>query len=720
MANLALSALDRRIASTPGVSCYRRYVDDIVIVAEIEKATPPSTNLRALLSTYMPLLNTEQLRLDAVSLGRQGTFLELQSRKVKVYDLCGNEGLDFVSAVATDLQRVSSESRQLWDPEIVSHSRLAIRARATEGASARRVLREADLKKIANYELSATLASLRTCVSNIDEGDARRISSNALKPIVAMLEDPLRWTARAELFQEALQIALLAADWETVVHLVALTDKSWGTTEALRSSVRALRWRGIECNRDKAMNLLRDYLHRKRVESFIAAVPLAVSLVPQDLHVRYRDKLVSVLRLVEAGRAFLEADLRTLDREDEWLRGHEARGAHHQELEKHLNYSSLSERLEILANFLVWCAAKGDVAWGESAIAVFASTRPPTYYDIASRFFSKPPSPLDVAVFGDVRSVVNACRGTQYRDDVGAVIASDDVLDSVYLSVDTPASTSTRVIVANLNLSDNYWGASLTATPDLSFARFEAMAVVLAHAERATWAPSRSGLSPSVLVFPELSVPRRWVRLLARHTLRTRRYSLVAGLEYSLTRAGVRNEAIGLFLGPFYSVSAFTWVKGNPASNERSLLVSRGLAFDPAAKLAKKMIIDSNYGRLISLICSELIEARLVSAISGNVELVIAPVWNIDTTTYDHLVQSVSLQTHSYIAIANNSEYSDSRIWGPLKKRHQMNVCRLIQRDQNTVVWADLPLRSLRELHEEGPNSSEAGNWKPLPPGVFD
>src|SRR5690606_10539846 len=36
VANLSLAPLDRYIAAQPGVFCYRRYVDDLVIVAESE------------------------------------------------------------------------------------------------------------------------------------------------------------------------------------------------------------------------------------------------------------------------------------------------------------------------------------------------------------------------------------------------------------------------------------------------------------------------------------------------------------------------------------------------------------------------------------------------------------------------------------------------------------------------------------------------------------
>jgi hypothetical protein len=208
------------------------------------------------------------------------------------------------------------------------------------------------------------------------------------------------------------------------------------------------------------------------------------------------------------------------------------------------------------------------------------------------------------------------------------------------------------------------------------------------------------------------------MRPLAKYILLQRYHSVVSGVEYHLRPPTVRSQALGVFLGPYHSVAAFLWTKGNPADEERRELAKVGLTFSGSAAAARKTILHSNYGRLVVLICSEMIEPQVAAPIVGRVELVIAPVWNKDVMTYDHLVRSVSLQVHAYIAVANSSSYSDSRIWGPLAERHLMDVCRLVQRDQNSIVWADIPLQQLESVHAHGPDSPEAKQWKPLPPRI--
>jgi len=144
------------------------------------------------------------------------------------------------------------------------------------------------------------------------------------------------------------------------------------------------------------------------------------------------------------------------------------------------------------------------------------------------------------------------------------------------------------------------------------------------------------------------------------------------------------------------------------------------------------------------LICSELIEARRVADLLGRAQMVLCPAWNPDTSSYDHLIQSVGFQLHNVIAIANNGHYSDCRAWAPRTVRWERDLCRLIERDVNDVVCFDVPLasllafqagdkqavdrfarlrsalakrdfvgarRALEKLSEEA-----AGAWRPLPP----
>src|SRR5690606_4141204 len=76
VANLSLSTLDEHIEAQPGVLSYRRYVDDLVVVA----SAPDSVSVDAALSKLLPLRESSErgFVLDVEALQRAGCEFELQ------------------------------------------------------------------------------------------------------------------------------------------------------------------------------------------------------------------------------------------------------------------------------------------------------------------------------------------------------------------------------------------------------------------------------------------------------------------------------------------------------------------------------------------------------------------------------------------------------------------------------------------------------------------
>ena len=121
-----------------------------------------------------------------------------------------------------------------------------------------------------------------------------------------------------------------------------------------------------------------------------------------------------------------------------------------------------------------------------------------------------------------------------------------------------------------------------------------------------------------------------------------------------------------------------------------------------------------------------MIEAARISDLVGRVELVAVPSWNQDTASYDHLIQSAGVQLNAIIAVANNGEFSDCRAWAPMTDRWRRDLCRLIERDEDDIVFADIPLASLRAFRRTALSglrratavgrTEERPEWRPLPP----
>ena len=86
IANVALAPLDRLISSHPDVLCYRRYVDDFVIVA---KPGRQQRDVVDVLREFLPLRESDDkavLRIRAEALGRAGSDFQLQIENALVRD----------------------------------------------------------------------------------------------------------------------------------------------------------------------------------------------------------------------------------------------------------------------------------------------------------------------------------------------------------------------------------------------------------------------------------------------------------------------------------------------------------------------------------------------------------------------------------------------------------------------------------------------------------
>ncbi len=730
VANLSLAPLDRHVASRPGVLCYRRYVDDLVIVAKADAEHGLVETVRQ----FLPLLSGDDdvLRLDVDTLGRAGSEFQLQKTKVRVHHLAGVPGTDFVEAVGSDFAQAVSERRAFIDSATLVGDGVThlVRAGEAEG-SPLRVLRDADRARLERFALSTSLQSLERVSSLIDHEQAREMVRRSLERIGRVLDTEDNWVDDLDVSLRLLKLAISTGDWESATELRERMDRVWGTVDALRSTTTKLYYRGREINpaRTSPWTWLRNYLHERRLEAIGSALPIGMdaeqiaSRFPGGLMVRTKEVKATMLR--RRAEQLASADLRSRDREDDallnshvvdvdrdWLRGEVKTDA------------ELSARLATIDEFVQRCDDLADHPWLMPAARLFLCTRPPSYFDIARRWLYRVEKDgFAPDVFERLLAIVNSVRGTEYRDAVGQVVNPSTVsIESFWASEPPQGSTlplDPRIILGNLTVADDAWAAAATRTahapynvPLLTLDRLHGVARVIEKATRV----ARRRVS-AVLVLPELSLPRRWFRTVSNHVVRLGRFGLVTGLEYlhDPSHPHVSNQVFAVLPGPFSSAAAWPWTKRLPAREEGLQLgkLKPAVSFHAAPPSNRpRTVVKSAWGSLSVLICSELIEARRVADLLGRVDVVLCPAWNIDTASYDHLIQSAGFQLHSIIAIANNGHYSDCRAWAPRSERWERDLCRLIERDVDDIVHVDIPLAELVAFHK----GSHVKGWKPLPP----
>jgi hypothetical protein len=717
VANLSLAPLDRHIASRAGVLCYRRYVDDLVIVAQARGERGLVETMRR----FVPLLAGDEgvFRLDVNALDRAASEFQLQKAKVRVHSLAGVQGVDFLDAVASDFAKAVSERRAFVDASTLVGDGVThlIRAGKAEG-SPLRVLRDADRARLERFALSTSLRSLERVSSLIGHREARALVRGCLERVGRVLDAEDNWVDDLDVALRLLKLAISTRDWTSAKELHKRMDSVWGTVKALKSTTTKLYYRGrkIDPQRKKPWRWLRNYLHERRHEAISSSLPTGLDveqiagLFPDGLRVGTKNIQATLLR----GHAELlaSADLRSRDREDDGLPNRSEIEVDRDWLRAALQRDGeLSTRLTMIDQFVQRCEELSDYPWVMPAARLFLCTRPPSYFDIARRWLYRVEEHgFDDDVFDRLLKIVNAVRGTRYIDAVGHVL-DQSTISIESLSAEAPASGASppldpRIILGNLVVEDAAWKAAATRAPGAPFGkplltkkRLEDLAEILEKAARVS-----RGKAPALLVLPELSLPRRWFRTVANHVVKAGRYGMVVGLEYlhHVSRPHVSNQVFAVLPGPCMSVATCSWTKRLPAREEGSQLSKLPIAVTfhpPPPSSIPRTVIHSAWGSLSVLICSELIEARRVADLVGRVDVVLCPSWNTDTASYDHLIQSAGFQLHSVIAIANNGHYSDCRAWAPHSQRWERDLCRLIERDVNDVVYVDIPLASLVAFH---------------------
>jgi hypothetical protein len=737
VANVSLITLDSTITARPDVVCYRRYVDDIVIVGRTSANDTASFDDTLLHFIPNASREGETFKLDVDALGRPKSDFRLRSRKIRIHHLTGIKGEDFIAAIGADFQRLVSERRAFLDTSVLLENAAENLIRAGKEGGPLRVLRDADQAKLEHFALSTTLQSLERVSTLVAPEEARGLAQRTLKRIGRFLAGEENWVESLELAFRLLRLGIGTHDWEESRELCNGMDAVWGTAEQLKKSAGVLFHRNRKVLSPRAWVSMRNYLHARRVETICTSLrPPPGTSIPIDWiqgGIRDRSGLLRSRALVNRARLLAAADLRARDREDDRF-GYNPYDTNDEYSMFTSGDPALGRRIQNIKMFVDRCTALGDVAWTITPIRLFLCTRPPSYFDIARRWLYRTDfDGFDPRVFDELLELVNAVRGTAYQDPVGSVLDKSTVaIPASGGAGSLGASDTLRLILGNLVVSDEAFRSAAThcqgsrvGRPILTVGRLKGLTEVLSSATRAARQAYSTVIKPtSLLVLPELSVPRDWFRTVGNHVVQFGEFGLVAGLEYlhDPARPSVANQVYAIIPGPYSSVATWPWTKRLPARGEAKELASLqpAVSFEPPPLPAMpRTVVHSLYGRFSILICSELIESRRIADLLGRVELILAPSWNPDTASYDHLIQAVVLQSHAIIALANNGRYSDCRAWAPRSIRWERDLCRLIERDINDIVFVDIPLQSLRAFHSSSGLPADRGSrpeWYSLPP----
>jgi predicted amidohydrolase len=693
IANLALAELDKAIQAVPGVRYYGRYVDDILLV--YEPGDLQFDDARTVVELFVPLdkaaSTAKKLAADAVALGRAGSSFVIQTKKMRVFDMKGMEGLEYLKAVEAEIRRVSSERRRFLDPWAAELDQTVM---ASPNAEPIRALREADALSLRRLAVGTVSDKVATAASMLNRDEAASFSRRFLGKVGRLATDWSRWVDLIDVSLRVLGSALISG--------ARAATLDGGATPAF-----TIKWGDDELKEAGARTKLKEWVEEQLIEVIAGAAPIdSNGKLPAGLEVVkdgivVRGSVLKGLALSNRARRLAMADLRLLDRETDEQLGN-PRVPRQQAVLAALAAAIASdawfmEREAGIKEFLAACADLQDPTFAPmTPVDVLLLFRAPTYFDLLYRWIRAERQVSDLV------AVVNAVRGNRYKripmeyDDQSQTLFVDPPTENPF----DPAGDvgRTKVALGNLRTEESWWAASLTK-PALTDERQKRLTRVINQAlDAAKHADGR----PTLLVLPELSLPRRWLRQVCSHLARSEPLvSLVAGLEYDVAGTKVYNEALAFFPRRYFSAALWMWTKRRPAHHEAPELQELGFTFARRSENRRFVRVSSEHGRFLPLICSELLEVDTRKELLDRVDFVLIPAWNPDTTSFEHLVHASALELHSFVAVANNGLFSDCRIRGPYAEAWQREVCRMIARGSDEVVSEMLPLHQLREYRAD-------------------
>lgn len=267
--------------------------------------------------------------------------------------------------------------------------------------------------------------------------------------------------------------------------------------------------------------------------------------------------------------------------------------------------------------------------------------------------------------------------------------------------------TDLKIAVANIKVSLESIDKSLFKIPDTSKARRKELIDILNDAEK---------VKADVLILPEVSVPHRWLPMIADESRRKQRL-IIVGLEhvrinnicYNLLATCLPFEQNGI-----KDVVINFRLKNHYSPGETKLILKKGKVIPvPIISLYNlfvwKGVNFANYN------CYELANINHRSLFKSKVDLLFASEHNADVNYFSNIVETVSRDIHCYFVQVNSSDFGDSRITAP-KRTEERDILKLKGGENNVVLLGKIDIKKLRDFQKTRVFGQDTSIFKNTPP----
>ena len=270
-----------------------------------------------------------------------------------------------------------------------------------------------------------------------------------------------------------------------------------------------------------------------------------------------------------------------------------------------------------------------------------------------------------------------------------------------------------NIAITNFKVHDDYWKQSVIQKPVKTIERYNQISHIIKEAVKKR---------PNYLVLPELSIPQEWAWLISKKLLSSN-ISLITGVEYIHTKKDttkvVRNPIIKFLVSDDIGFNYMRFYRQDKIEGAHAESIDlkkiANLELQPNDNYKTKYIYKHGNFYFSSLICNELTDIENRMKFRGKIDALFAVEWNRDIKSFNALVESASLDIHSYIIQVNNRQYGDSRIRAPFSEDYQRDIVQVKGGMHDYLIVGEIDIEKLRDFQSH--NVSPSYPFKPTPTG---
>ncbi|WP_054691658.1 RNA-directed DNA polymerase [Geotalea toluenoxydans] len=709
IANVFLHQFDNEVSEHLDPLYYGRYVDDIFLVINPNEDAIAGDDVISFIADKVPCISQEDngaLRIN-FSYGKDSDLI-FSGDKQKIFCLTSKHGLDLVDHIASQIRKHSSEYRLLPDvpdagPDMASRALLATPSAALEADA----LRKADVVSVRRLGFSLLLGDVEGYSKDLDPKAWPALRKEFYGLVHRHLLTPLGIFEFTQYYSRIFSLMIACGDF---VDATLFVDSLKRVFDVLGETTRD----GTD-DETKATSC-KLYLAQMLSETALKASTARKFSDWRKLQKLFRkvfevDRRASVTvtrpRIQQRSAQILLADFGVRPYKDYWYYDQPA-DADGPAIPRSRNVRK-TLRLATIRKFRDSANLKLP-HWPALAFP----TRPLTINEIA---LVSPEVLDDTSIF---QRFIWGLRGARVPDspNIGFIEQrKNQKLLSVPFGKDNSQRDKIRIGLTSIKTSDEQWTSAACGTPDRSLARYKNIIRLINRI-------LKDDPRPDYIVFPELSIPRRWAFSIAQKLAKDG-ISFIAGLEYfSLERRGVKKKLINDCMvslatrWPGYD-SSIVWLqrKLEPAHGEKMELKKLGKVLQSPTKEEKDLVIY-DHGRYFFgiLICSDMTNISRRSNLQGKIDTLFVLEWNPDLETFGFLVEGAAHDLHTFVVQVNNRTYGDSRIRAPYKEDHKRDSIQIKGGIRDFYVLGDIDYLSLRKFHNTR-RHSRYPLFKPLPIG---